>query len=89
MALFIKSVGCFLSKNHIHSRQSGVELISQVLVDPDTNATKEEIAVAPDRLSDAFSVYQKELNKQKTDDKKDLNKKKASGNKYLKKQKAR
>ena len=64
-------------------------MISQVSLDPDTNATKEEIAVAPDRLSDAFSVYQKELNKQKTDDKKDLNKKKTSGNKYLKKQKAR
>ena len=48
-------------------------MISQISVDPDTNATKEEIAVAPDRLSDAFSVYQKELNKQKTNDKKTPN----------------
>ena len=84
-----KSVGCYLSNNYIYFRQSGVELISQISVDPDTNATKEEIAVAPDRLSDAFSVYQKELNKQKTNDKKDLNKKKTNGIKYINKQKAR
>ena len=64
-------------------------MISQVSLDPDTNAPKEEIAVAPDRLSDAFSVYQKELNKQKTNDKKDLNKKKTNGIKYRKIQKAR
>ena len=53
-------------------------MISQISLDPDINATKEEIAVAPDRLSDAFSVYQKELNKQKTNDKKDPNKQKGN-----------